>query len=85
MSNALKRTPRRALSPVRWLAAAVAALSLAAPAFAQAATVNVVAAENFYGDVASQIGGSHVAVKLKEKENVKNKAKYNIGKIEKEG
>jgi len=62
MSNALKRTPRRALSPVRWLAAAVAALSLAAPAFAQAATVNVVAAENFYGDVASQIGGSHVAV-----------------------
>ncbi|WP_412525391.1 metal ABC transporter solute-binding protein, Zn/Mn family [Burkholderia lata] len=62
MSIALKRTPRRALSPVRWLAATVAALSLAAPAFAQAATVNVVAAENFYGDVASQIGGSHVSV-----------------------
>ncbi|MDN7428144.1 cation ABC transporter substrate-binding protein [Burkholderia sp. AU16741] len=62
MSIALKRAPRRALSPVRWLAAAVAALSLAAPAFAQAATVNVVAAENFYGDVASQIGGRHVAV-----------------------
>ncbi|MCA3837514.1 MAG: cation ABC transporter substrate-binding protein, partial [Burkholderia sp.] len=55
MSIALKRAPRRALSPVRWLAAAVAALSLAAPAFAQAATVNVVAAENFYGDVATQI------------------------------
>ncbi|WP_175941167.1 metal ABC transporter solute-binding protein [Burkholderia pyrrocinia] len=62
MSIALKRAPRRALSPVRWLAAAAAALSLAAPAFAQAATVNVVAAENFYGDVASQIGGRHVAV-----------------------
>ncbi|MCA3802507.1 metal ABC transporter solute-binding protein [Burkholderia sp.] len=62
MSIALERAPRRALSPVRWLAAAVAALSLAAPAFAQAATVNVVAAENFYGDVATQIGGSHVAV-----------------------
>ncbi|MDR0244604.1 MAG: metal ABC transporter solute-binding protein [Burkholderia sp.] len=62
MSIALKRAPRRALSPVRWLAAAVAALSLAAPAFAQAATVNVVAAENFYGDVATQIGGSRVAV-----------------------
>ncbi|EMD9438411.1 zinc ABC transporter substrate-binding protein [Burkholderia cepacia] len=65
MPIALKRAPRRALTPVRWLAAAVstvAALSLAAPAFAQAATVNVVAAENFYGDVASQIGGSHVAV-----------------------
>jgi len=62
MSIALKRAPRRALSPVRWLAAAAAALSLATPAFAQAATVNVVAAENFYGDVAAQIGGRHVAV-----------------------
>ncbi|MGC3029817.1 metal ABC transporter solute-binding protein, Zn/Mn family [Burkholderia sp. DN3021] len=62
MSIALKRAPRRALSPVRWFAAAAAALSLAAPAFAQAVTVNVVAAENFYGDVASQIGGRHVAV-----------------------
>ncbi|QTO18131.1 metal ABC transporter solute-binding protein [Burkholderia seminalis] len=66
MSIALKRrTPRRALSPVRRVAAAfatLAALSLAAPAFAQAATVNVVAAENFYGDVATQIGGSRVAV-----------------------
>ncbi|WP_027810964.1 metal ABC transporter solute-binding protein [Burkholderia cenocepacia] len=61
MSIALKRAPRRALSPVRWLAA-VAALSFAAPVVAQAATVNVVAAENFYGDVASQIGGRHVAV-----------------------
>ncbi|WP_322084362.1 metal ABC transporter solute-binding protein [Burkholderia sp. BCC1972] len=62
MSIALKRAPRRALSPVRWLATAVAALSFAAPVVAQAATVNVVAAENFYGDVASQIGGRHVAV-----------------------
>ncbi|KML60062.1 cation ABC transporter substrate-binding protein [Burkholderia cepacia] len=62
MPIALKRAPRRALSPVRWLAAAAAALSLAAPALAQAATVNVVAAENFYGDVVSQIGGRHVAV-----------------------
>ncbi|WP_419685199.1 metal ABC transporter solute-binding protein [Burkholderia theae] len=62
MSIALKRAPRRALSPVRWLAAAATALSFAAPAFAQAATVNVVAAENFYGDVVSQIGGHHVAV-----------------------
>ncbi|RAE64088.1 cation ABC transporter substrate-binding protein, partial [Burkholderia multivorans] len=47
---------------LRWLAAGVAALSLAAPALAQAAPVNVVAAENFYGDVVTQIGGSHVAV-----------------------
>ncbi|MGK8203759.1 metal ABC transporter solute-binding protein [Burkholderia cenocepacia] len=71
MSIALKRAPLRALSPVRrstasralrWLAAGVAALSLAAPALVQAAPVNVVAAENFYGDVVTQIGGSHVAI-----------------------
>lgn len=71
MSIALKRAPLRALSPVRrstasralrWLAAGVAALSLAAPALVQAAPVNVVAAENFYGDIVTQIGGSHVAV-----------------------
>lgn len=58
----LKRAPRRALPLARLFAAALAALSIAAPAFAQAATVNVVAAENFYGDVVSQIGGRHVAV-----------------------
>ncbi|WP_431820335.1 metal ABC transporter solute-binding protein, Zn/Mn family [Burkholderia sp. F1] len=63
MSIALMRAPLRAISrPARWLAAGLAALSLAAPALAQAAAVNVVAAENFYGDVASQIGGRHVAV-----------------------
>ncbi|RQS22026.1 metal ABC transporter solute-binding protein, Zn/Mn family [Burkholderia sp. Bp8998] len=62
MSIALKRAPLRALPPARWLATAVATLSLSVSAFAQVATVNVVAAENFYGDVASQIGGSHVAV-----------------------
>ncbi|KVM94919.1 metal ABC transporter solute-binding protein, Zn/Mn family [Burkholderia diffusa] len=62
MSISLKRAPRRALPLARLFAAAAAALSIAAPAFAQAATVNVVAAENFYGDVASQIGGRHVAV-----------------------
>ncbi len=62
MPIALKRAPRRALPFARLLAAAAAVLSIAAPAFAQAATVNVVAAENFYGDVASQIGGRHVAV-----------------------
>ncbi|MGU7781632.1 metal ABC transporter solute-binding protein [Burkholderia sp. PU8-34] len=52
----------RVTRPLRWLAAGLAALSLAVPALAQAATVNVVAAENFYGDVVSQIGGRHVAV-----------------------
>ena len=40
--------------------AAIAILGLSAPAFAD--PVKVVAAENFYGDVASQIGGANVAV-----------------------
>ena len=43
----------------------VSAFTLAAlcPAIASAASpVRIVAAENFYGDLASQIGGSHVAV-----------------------
>jgi zinc/manganese transport system substrate-binding protein len=38
----------------------VAALSLAAPALA--GPVKIVAAENFYGDIASQVGGANVAV-----------------------
>ena len=38
------------------LVAAVAFCALSAPAFAD--TVKVVAAENFYGDVARQIGGT---------------------------
>lgn len=62
MFIALKRAPRRPRSLVRLLGVAAAALSIATPALAQSATVNVVAAENFYGDVASQIGGRHVAV-----------------------
>ena len=62
MSIALKRAPLRAVPLARLLATAAAVLSIAAPGVAHAATVNVVAAENFYGDVASQIGGSHVAV-----------------------
>ena len=40
--------------------AAIAILGLSAPAFAD--PVKVVAAENFYGDLASQIGGANVAV-----------------------
>jgi zinc/manganese transport system substrate-binding protein len=40
--------------------AAVIACGLSAPAFAD--PVKVVAAENFYGDMASQIGGANVAV-----------------------
>ncbi len=42
-----------------WLAAAVVC-ALSAPAFAD--PVKVVAAENFYGDMVSQIGGANVAV-----------------------
>jgi zinc/manganese transport system substrate-binding protein len=41
-------------------AAALAAVTVAAPALAD--PVKVVAAENFYGDVAKQIGGDNVAV-----------------------
>jgi len=40
--------------------AAIAGCALGAPAFAD--PVKVVAAENFYGDMASQIGGANVAV-----------------------
>ena len=40
--------------------AAAAAIVLAGPALAD--PVNVVAAENFYGDVATQVGGANVAV-----------------------
>ena len=39
---------------------AIAVCALSAPAFAD--PVKVVAAENFYGDLASQIGGANVAV-----------------------
>jgi len=64
MTLALTRAPMRAPlpRPFRWLAAGLAALSLAAPTLALAVPVNIVAAENFYGDVAAQIGGSRVAV-----------------------
>jgi zinc/manganese transport system substrate-binding protein len=51
-------TPRRRLSILLPLAAS---LTLA-PALAQAAPVSIVAAENFYGDVAKQIGGDNVTV-----------------------
>jgi zinc/manganese transport system substrate-binding protein len=48
------------LRKITLAAAAVAASALLAPAFAD--PVKVVAAENFYGDIAKQIGGDHVAV-----------------------
>jgi zinc/manganese transport system substrate-binding protein len=46
----------------RFLRAAAIAAFLGLPAIAHAAVLSVVAAENFYGDVAGQIGGSDVAV-----------------------
>jgi zinc/manganese transport system substrate-binding protein len=52
----------------RLVAAFAASLTLcvpllaAAPAQAATATVNIVAAENFYGDLATQLGGAHVSV-----------------------
>ena len=42
------------------LIAAIALCGLSAPALAD--PVKIVAAENFYGDLASQIGGANVAV-----------------------
>jgi zinc/manganese transport system substrate-binding protein len=47
------------INKLPWLAALVVC-TLSAPAFAD--PVKVVAAENFYGDLVSQIGGAHVAV-----------------------
>ncbi|WDD95136.1 metal ABC transporter solute-binding protein [Burkholderia sp. FERM BP-3421] len=49
-------------SLARRLAAGACALTLSAAAAAQNAPVQVVAAENFYGDVVQQIGGARVAV-----------------------
>ena len=48
--------------PQRLLAFAAAAGLVLAPAWARATPVSVVAAENFYGDVARQIGGADVTV-----------------------
>ena len=44
------------------LLAVVAAPFISAPAHAADASIQVVAAENFYGDIARDIGGAHVAV-----------------------
>lgn len=44
------------------LAALGLALALGQPANAAGATIAIVAAENFYGDIARQIGGEHVTV-----------------------
>ena len=46
---------------MRWVAAAALFIALAMPA-ARAAPLGIVAAENFYGDIARQIGGPDVAV-----------------------
>ena len=51
---------RRALSLSKYLVAGAAVLALGQSAFAQDAKIQVVAAENFYGDVVHQLGGDHV-------------------------
>jgi zinc/manganese transport system substrate-binding protein len=53
---------RSALNFSKWLASGAAALLLSQAAFAQDAKVQVVAAENFYGDVVNQLGGDRVSV-----------------------
>ncbi|RDU99673.1 metal ABC transporter solute-binding protein [Trinickia dinghuensis] len=66
--TSLDRPDRLASRPRRLLgraALALAALALSGAALAQStatAPIRVVAAENFYGDVAKQLGGAHVAV-----------------------
>jgi zinc/manganese transport system substrate-binding protein len=62
MPSSLSRTAGFARSMAR-AALVFAAVALAAPAvFAQQAKIPVVAAENFYGDVVKQLGGTHVDV-----------------------
>lgn len=67
MTQPVLRTLKRTL-PRRWravsalVAALAAAYALGQPLTAAAAPVQIVAAENFYGDVARQIGGANVAV-----------------------
>jgi zinc/manganese transport system substrate-binding protein len=53
---------RHALNLSKWLAAGAAAFALSQAAFAQDARLEVVAAENFYGDVVHQLGGDRVSV-----------------------
>jgi zinc/manganese transport system substrate-binding protein len=64
--NAVVKVKRIADRFRRWptlVAAGLAALSMTTTALAQQANkINVVAAENFYGDVVQQLGGAHVDV-----------------------
>jgi zinc/manganese transport system substrate-binding protein len=53
---------RRAFSLSKYLVAGAAVLAIGQAAFAQDAKIQVVAAENFYGDVMRQLGGEHVDV-----------------------
>ncbi|MBV8736743.1 MAG: zinc ABC transporter substrate-binding protein [Alphaproteobacteria bacterium] len=50
------------LSNLRFLMLAALAFMMGAMHGAEAATLDVVAAENFYGDIAQQIGGTNVAI-----------------------
>ncbi|MGG1944770.1 zinc ABC transporter substrate-binding protein [Trinickia sp. NRRL B-1857] len=53
---------KRARQLTRRVVFALAALTASAAALAQSNPIPVVAAENFYGDVVKQLGGTHVAV-----------------------
>lgn len=56
------RMAKRARQLTRRVVFALAALTASAAALAQSNPIPVVAAENFYGDVVKQLGGTHVAV-----------------------
>lgn len=56
------RAATRIRRAAKRVALGLAALALGGTAFAQGAPIAVVAAENFYGDVAQQLGGAHVSV-----------------------
>lgn len=60
--RATSRVRRWAKRAVFGLAALAFGSAAGSAAFAQSAPIEIVAAENFYGDVAKQLGGSHVSV-----------------------
>ncbi|WJF89703.1 metal ABC transporter solute-binding protein [Paraburkholderia bonniea] len=62
LTRSLWPNARRALAVPKFLAAAAAALMLTHVAYAASTKIPVVAAENFYGDVARQLGGDQVEV-----------------------
>jgi zinc/manganese transport system substrate-binding protein len=60
--DSIEGLARGALKLSKFVTAGAAALAFAGTALAQDARLPVVAAENFYGDVVQQLGGTHVDV-----------------------